>query len=64
MTWNPIKAGCKLPKHGEKVLVTDGTIWDVAFFYRGPMDTPWFNTIDLESETITQWSRVEMPRGK
>jgi hypothetical protein len=60
MTWNPIKAGGKFPKNGEKVLVTDGKIWESAYFYKGPVDTPYFHTLEFETNEIKAWARVEM----
>jgi hypothetical protein len=61
MKW--IKISDKLPKHGEKIIATDGETWDVAFFYKGNIDACWFDTIDLDSQSIKAWARVT-PYGK
>ena len=64
MTWQKICAGGKMPKNGEKVLATDGIIWCESYFHRGSLDAFWFDTIDLETESITHWARISLPGGK
>jgi hypothetical protein len=61
MIWNKICAGGKLPKNGEKVLVSDGTTWDVGYFHKHSVDAIWFDSLVFETEEIKAWSRVEMP---
>lgn len=64
MIWNKITAGGKLPKNGDKVLVTDGVMWESAYFYKGPVDTPFFNSLEFETDEIIAWAYVKLPGGK
>lgn len=61
MIWNPINVGGKLPRNGEQVLVTDGKMWGVAFFYKGPVDMPYFNSLEFDTDEIKAWARVDSP---